>query len=92
MKLPKLAEFVANTSFKLPEDIVAIDSGDRSYLFYVNADNKLCYLLSPNVKATGEFTSEVIENEKKRDVQVNPKTRQVAAIAWEDFTGTKQVS
>ena len=59
-------------------------------MFYVNADNKLSYLLSPNAKGNGDFTSEVVEI-NKRDVFVNKNTRQVAAITWDDASGVKQV-
>ncbi|KAH6892527.1 hypothetical protein B0T10DRAFT_560106 [Thelonectria olida] len=72
---------------QLPKDIVAVDSGGKTYLFYVNKDRKLSYLLSPNDNGTGDYTSKLIElqdkDDNKNDVIVSAETQQVAAIAWE---------
>ncbi|RKK44505.1 hypothetical protein BFJ67_g9093 [Fusarium oxysporum f. sp. cepae] len=50
-------------SITLPDDVVAIDTGKKSLMFYVypNADNNniLSYLESPNDKGTGDFAVRV---------------------------------
>ncbi|RBR23746.1 uncharacterized protein FIESC28_03451 [Fusarium coffeatum] len=74
----------------LPKDIVAVDSGDRTYMFYVNTKRKLSYLISPGPDGTGDYSFKRIDIDSD-DVEVSEKTQQVAAIAWE-ADGVKQAS
>ncbi|KAJ4006260.1 hypothetical protein NW752_010908 [Fusarium irregulare] len=73
----------------LPKDIVAVDSGDRTYMFYVNTKRKLSYLISPGPDGTGDYSFKRIDIDSD-DVEVSEKTQQVAAIAWE-ADGVKQI-
>lgn len=78
-------------------DIVSIDTGDRSYLFYVNEDDQLAYLVSPDTSGRGEYTVETIKQEKIKGgkeksgpIQVSKDTKQLAAITW-NSNGTQEV-
>ncbi|KAF5577659.1 hypothetical protein FPCIR_11985 [Fusarium pseudocircinatum] len=84
----------------LPNDVVAVDTTERSLLFYVypNSDqnNILSYLQSPDDEGTGEFTRhriQVVRNPFKGDqeenIYVSPNNKQVAAITWKGSEGTE---
>ncbi|KAF5581852.1 hypothetical protein FPANT_8771 [Fusarium pseudoanthophilum] len=74
----------------LPKDIVAVDSGDKTYMFYVNSKRKLSYLISPGSDGTGNYASKRIDIDSD-DVEVSEKTQQVAAIAWVDANSVQQI-
>ncbi|KAL6922747.1 hypothetical protein ACHAP8_007882 [Fusarium lateritium] len=74
----------------LPKDIVAVDSGDKTYMFYVNAKQKLSYLISPGSDGSGDYTYKRVDIDSD-DVEVSAKTQQVAAVAWVDTNGTQQI-
>ncbi|KAF5006732.1 hypothetical protein FDECE_6909 [Fusarium decemcellulare] len=74
---------------QLPKDIVAIDSGDRTYMFYVNTKQKLSYLISPSADGGGNYIRKVVDLDTD-DIEVSEKTQQVAAIAWES-DGVRQI-
>ncbi|EWZ99528.1 hypothetical protein AU210_006935 [Fusarium oxysporum f. sp. radicis-cucumerinum] len=74
-------------SITLPDDVVAIDTGKKSLMFYVypNADNNniLSYLESPNDKGTGDFAVrriQVVHNpfrDNEENIYVSPNNKQV---------------
>ncbi|KAJ4319847.1 hypothetical protein N0V84_006128 [Fusarium piperis] len=75
----------------LPEDVVAIDTGSKSLLFYVTADgnshNRLSYLESPDDSGTGDYRTKKIltaldKNDDAQDIIVSSKNKQVAAVTW----------
>ncbi|KAI5459233.1 hypothetical protein BGZ63DRAFT_491323 [Mariannaea sp. PMI_226] len=92
-----------NMSYQLPNDVFAIDSGEKSLLFYVYADPKgnyqLSYLESPNASGTGSYTSKKIkrakdpwetnEDDQMIDIKVSPNNKQVAAITWKGPRGVE---
>lgn len=74
-----------------PVDIVAVDSGNKSYLFYVNPDKNLSYLESPDDSGSGDYKRKRIQIGED-DIRVSDKTQQVAAITWnQNDAGTKEV-
>ncbi|KAJ3528732.1 hypothetical protein NM208_g10075 [Fusarium decemcellulare] len=93
----------SNMPFQLPNDVVAIDSGEKSLLFYVYADPKenyqLSYLESPNQFGTGSYTVNKIkrardpweanEDDQMIDIRVSPSNKQVAAITWKGHKGVE---
>ncbi|KAM0206394.1 hypothetical protein ACHAPA_009564 [Fusarium lateritium] len=75
----------------LPEDVVAIDTGSRSLLFYVTPDaegrNRLSFLESPDDTGTGDYKTRKIltamdKDENAENILVSAKNKQVAAITW----------
>ncbi|KAF5673945.1 hypothetical protein FDENT_10160 [Fusarium denticulatum] len=86
---------------QLPEDVVAIDTGEKSLLFYVgtnkNGDNVLSYLESPNAAGTGDYKVFRIAKAKDREAKgddddtpsivVSSKNKQVAAVTWKSSDG-----
>ncbi|KAG7419244.1 hypothetical protein Forpe1208_v003326 [Fusarium oxysporum f. sp. rapae] len=86
---------------QLPEDIVAIDTGERSLLFYVapdeNGSNQLSYLESPDQYGVGNYKVVKIghaedknpenDNKRMRPIIVSGKNKQVAAITWKGSEG-----
>ncbi|EEU43784.1 uncharacterized protein NECHADRAFT_82925 [Fusarium vanettenii 77-13-4] len=93
----------SNMPFELPNDVVGIDSGEKSLLFYVYADPKgnyqLSYLESPNAYGTGSYTVKKIkrakdpweanEDDQMIDIKVSPNNKQVAAITWKGNRGVE---
>ncbi|KLO89478.1 uncharacterized protein LW93_1537 [Fusarium fujikuroi] len=90
-QLPRLS----NMSKTLPEDVVAIDTGKKSFLFYVvpsSKGNQLVYLESPDDTGTGDYTRHVIrkaydpiakeEQDRYKEIYVSNENKQVAAITW----------
>lgn len=89
--------------YDLPEDVVAIDTGAKSLLFYVYKDLKgshqLSYLESPNDVATGKYQVNKIKrardpwesnkDDEMIDIKVSPNNKQIAAITWQGFRGTE---
>ncbi|EWG44671.1 hypothetical protein FVEG_05675 [Fusarium verticillioides 7600] len=87
----------------LPSDVVGIDTGEKSLLFYVIADPKgnynLSYLESPDDGGKGNYSvkkikrardmSETNEDEAMRDIKVSPNNKQVAAITWKGSQGVE---
>ncbi|KAF4955699.1 hypothetical protein FGADI_4392 [Fusarium gaditjirri] len=83
----------------LPEDVVAIDTGNKSLLFYVapddNSDNRLSYLESPNQTGVGNYSVVKIESardtreNKTKNIIVSNQNKQVAAITWKGSQGTE---
>ncbi|KAL9570900.1 hypothetical protein ACKAV7_005237 [Fusarium commune] len=85
----------------LPSDVVGIDTGEKSLLFYVVADPKgtyqLSYLESPDNAGNGSYTvkkikrardrSETNEDDAMLDIKVSPNNKQVAAITWNGSQG-----
>ncbi|KAH7252691.1 hypothetical protein BKA59DRAFT_475116 [Fusarium tricinctum] len=67
-------------------NIAAVESGGKSYVFYINSDHKLCYLLSPTGQNTNDFDQQTI---KVPDINLKVKcgSEQIAAIAWEGKGG-----
>ncbi|KAJ4141766.1 hypothetical protein NW768_000983 [Fusarium equiseti] len=92
-----------NMTTTLPNDVVAIDTGEKSLLFYVAADPKgtyqLSYLESPDNAGNGSYTAKKIKRAKDRsetneddamiDIKVSPNNKQVAAITWQGTQGTE---
>ncbi|KAL5627038.1 hypothetical protein ACKRZS_013882 [Fusarium odoratissimum] len=79
--------------FALPDDVVAIDTGKKSLLFYVYADrngnNILSYLESPDQYGNGNFSVNRIaiaknpfRNNEEESIVVSPNNKQVAAVTW----------
>lgn len=58
-------------------------------MFYVNAERKLSYLISPSSTGTGDYTKRRVRPDEE-DIVVSEKTQQIAAIAWE-ANGVEQV-
>ncbi|EEU48274.1 uncharacterized protein NECHADRAFT_75670 [Fusarium vanettenii 77-13-4] len=63
----RLTQFKTDTTSQLPKDAVALHSGDKAYLFYLNSERELTYLRR-------------IEDEHGDDIVVNEKPTQIAAI------------
>jgi hypothetical protein len=59
-------------------------SGAKSYLFYVDGDNKLSYLVSPDMEDGGAYTTGKVTVAGK-DVLVSSAVPQIAALG---FTAT----
>ncbi|KAI7765261.1 hypothetical protein LZL87_009790 [Fusarium oxysporum] len=86
---------------RLPEDVVAIDTGERSLLFYVstnrNGDNQLSYLESPDSAGTGDYKVVRITKAKDKEARddqddtpsivVSSQNKQVAAVTWKSVDG-----
>lgn len=79
---------------------MAIDTGKKSFMFYVYPDedqkNILSYLESDDATAKSSFTLERIStayNPFKKSteaVRVSSKNKQVAAITWNSTNGTEE--
>ncbi|KAH6964522.1 hypothetical protein DER45DRAFT_556881 [Fusarium avenaceum] len=67
-------------------NIAAVESGGRSYAFYVNSDHMLCYLLSPVGRNTNDFDQQTITI-PDFDLKVKCGSEQIAAVAWEGKGG-----
>ncbi|KAG8677580.1 hypothetical protein FPOAC1_003604 [Fusarium poae] len=72
----------ANDIFQgLPRDIAAVVSRGKTYIFFVNSNHELCYLLSPNGN-TQEYDHHVVQI-SRGTLRVKCGSRQVAAMAWQ---------
>ncbi|KAH7234116.1 hypothetical protein MRS44_001919 [Fusarium solani] len=76
---------------QLPKDVVAVQSGDKAYLFYLNSERKLTYLVSPNADGDGDYIQRRIDDENGDDIVVNDKSTQIAAIGWDEPNGVFQI-
>ncbi|EWY97526.1 hypothetical protein FOYG_02357 [Fusarium oxysporum NRRL 32931] len=97
----KLSSLSKMSGPQLPEDVVAIDTGEKSLLFYVstnrNGDNQLSYLESIDSSATGDYKIVRITKAKDREAKddeedtpsivVSSKNKQVAAVTWKSVDG-----
>ncbi|KAI6772935.1 hypothetical protein HG530_003893 [Fusarium avenaceum] len=72
-------------------NIAAVESGGRSYAFYVNSDHMLCYLLSPVGRNTNDFDQQTITI-PDFDLKVKCGSEQIAAVAWEGKGGKESDS
>ncbi|KAM7199173.1 hypothetical protein V8F33_004648 [Rhypophila sp. PSN 637] len=75
------------TSTTLPSDIVAVQSGNLGYLFYVNSKNDLAYLREEREEEAGnvEFKVDRVKNSEHERIKVNPNVKQLAAISWNSW-------
>jgi thiamine kinase-like enzyme len=74
---PSLINFIQPT-----RNIAAVESGGKNYVFYVNSDHKLCYLLSPSGRDNNDFDQKTITIPDV-DLKIKCGSEQIAAVAWE---------
>ncbi|KAM0235614.1 hypothetical protein ACHAP5_009667 [Fusarium lateritium] len=67
-------------------NIAAVESGGKSYVFYVNSDHRLCYLISPGERNSNDFDQHTVKI-ADFDLKVKCGNKQVAAAAWEGKGG-----
>ncbi|CEI67447.1 hypothetical protein FVEN_g11576 [Fusarium venenatum] len=65
---------------ELPRDIAAIEYHSKTYIFFVNSNHELCYLLSPNGN-TQDFEHHIVKVTNGK-LKVKCGSRQIAAMAW----------
>jgi hypothetical protein len=63
-----------------PKDIAAVQIGGKTYIFFVNKDDRLCYTVKPGGDCNGDFGAKAIEIQN--GMTIKPESRQVAAVAW----------
>lgn len=70
---------------ELPRDIAAVDVKGMTYVFFVNSNHQLCYLLSPGPE-TNDYDPRVVKL-TDGDLKVKCGSRQIAAAAWQGGNG-----
>jgi hypothetical protein len=70
---------------ELPRDIAAVDVKGMTYVFFVNSNHQLCYLLSPGPE-TDDYDPRVVKL-TDGDLKVKCGSRQIAAAAWQGGNG-----
>ncbi|KAG7405268.1 hypothetical protein DER46DRAFT_688364 [Fusarium sp. MPI-SDFR-AT-0072] len=70
---------------ELPRDIAAVDVKGMTYVFFVNSNHQLCYLLSPGPE-TDDYDPKVVKL-TDGDLKVKCGSRQIAAAAWQGGNG-----
>ncbi|KAL4726653.1 hypothetical protein ACLX1H_005541 [Fusarium chlamydosporum] len=63
-----------------PKDIATVQIGCRTYVFFVNKDNRLCYIDKDDREGLGDFVAHPIEIDS--GMKIKSDSRQVAAVAW----------
>lgn len=70
---------------ELPRDIAAVDVKGKTYVFFVNSNHQLCYLVSPGA-GTDDYDPKLVEL-TDGDLKVKCGSRQIAAAAWQGGNG-----
>lgn len=85
--ITKFLPVMASTeAFKeLPRDIAAVDVKGKTYVFFVNSNHQLCYLVSPGA-GTDDYDPKLVEL-TDGDLKVKCGSRQIAAAAWQGGNG-----
>jgi hypothetical protein len=63
-----------------PSDIVAVDSADKIWMFYITPNNKLAYLRNSTPTGDGLFTPFAVKVDCS-PIAINPVNKQIAAVA-----------
>ncbi|KAH7188100.1 uncharacterized protein B0J16DRAFT_370103 [Fusarium flagelliforme] len=63
-----------------PKDIATVQVGGRTYVFFINKDNRLCYISKANDEQITRFVAQPLEIET--GMTIKSDSRQVAAAAW----------
>ncbi|KAH7217528.1 hypothetical protein BKA60DRAFT_636751 [Fusarium oxysporum] len=65
----------------LPRDISALEIGGNNYVFFVNGQDQLSYLVSPAGQVLADYQPQCIQLDGL-DLKVKHDSRQIAAVAW----------
>ncbi|RGP81379.1 hypothetical protein FLONG3_523 [Fusarium longipes] len=70
-----------------PKDIASVQIDGKTYVFFVNKQDRLCYVHKTNDASLGDFSPKQIQlrstkSDVKKPVQVKPGSQQIAAVAW----------
>ncbi|KAF4502907.1 hypothetical protein FAGAP_865 [Fusarium agapanthi] len=65
----------------IPKDIAAVESGGKTYVFYVNDNHQLSYFVKPGGGCNGGYAVKTIEVSYQK-MHVKCDSREVAAISW----------
>ncbi|KAF5976128.1 hypothetical protein FBULB1_7066 [Fusarium bulbicola] len=65
----------------LPRDVSAVEIGGNNYVFFVDGQDQLRYLVSPTGQVLADYQPHYIQLDGS-SVKVNHDSRQIAAVAW----------
>ncbi|KAF5564807.1 hypothetical protein FNAPI_2003 [Fusarium napiforme] len=65
----------------IPKDIAAVESGGKTYVFYVNDNRQLSYFVKPGGGCNGGYAVKTIEITYQK-MHVKCDSREVAAVSW----------
>ncbi|KAF5617256.1 hypothetical protein F25303_13335 [Fusarium sp. NRRL 25303] len=74
----------------IPKDIAAVESDGKTYVFYVNDNHQLSYLIKPGGGCNGGYAVKTIEITYQK-MHVKCDSREVAAISWKSASGVDEI-